>query len=57
MAFEVVVIQKEDGSEEKLSQEQFYAMTLLDRMHLLTKKKLMFFAAGKLLPASEALKK
>jgi hypothetical protein len=57
MAFELVLISKADGTEEKLSQEQFYAMPLLERMNLLTKNKLSFFAAGKLVPASEALKK
>ena len=57
MAFETVLVQKENGMEEKLTKDQFYAIPLLERMSLLSNSKLVFFEAGKLISAAEALKK
>ena len=57
MAFETVLVQRDNGAEEKLTKEQFYAIPLLERMGLLSNSKLKFFEAGKLISAAEALKK
>lgn len=57
MAFEIVLIHRDSGTEEKLTKDQFYAIPLLERMSLLSNNKLKFFEAGKLISAAEALKK
>jgi len=57
MAFETVLVQRDNDKQEKLTKDQFYAIPLLERMALLSTSKLTFFEAGLRISAAEALKK
>ncbi len=57
MAFDAVLVMRDTGAEETLTKDQFYAIPLLERMSLLSKNKLKFFEAGKVISAADALKK
>jgi hypothetical protein len=57
MAFETVRIQRDNGTEEQLTKDQFYAIPLLERMGFLSSSRLKFFDGGKPISAAEALKK
>ena len=54
--FDEVVIERPDGTSERLTHAQFFRLPLMDRVKMLCELKPKFFKAGRSVPSSEAMK-
>lgn len=55
-AFDQVTIKQPDGSENRLTYEQFFKLPLTERVTLLCGLKVRFFKAGRPITSAEAMK-
>jgi len=54
--FDEVTIQQPDGTQQRLTADEFFKLKLVDRVNLLCGLKVRFFKAGRPVPATEAMK-
>ena len=57
LKYDVVVVRRPDGSENRLTAAAFAAMPLTERVQLVARGLAKFFKDGQLIPAVEALRK
>jgi hypothetical protein len=54
--FDEAVIQQPDGTQLRLTEEEFFKLPLVQRVNLLCGLKVRFYKAGRLVPAADAMK-
>jgi hypothetical protein len=56
MAFDEAVIEQTNGTNQRLTQDEFFKLPLVQRVKMLCDLKVRFFKAGRQVPAAEAMK-
>jgi hypothetical protein len=54
--FDEALVQQTDGTQVRMTEEEFFKLPLVERVNLLCALKVRFFKAGRPVPAAEAMK-
>ena len=54
--FDEAVVQQPNGEQQRLTHDQFFKLPLLQRVKMLSDRKVQFFKAGRPVPVGEAMK-
>jgi len=57
MNFDSVVIKSPDGTQKRMSAEQFAVITITERVRLVASGSVIFFRSGQTIPATEAFRR
>lgn len=54
--FDEALVEQPDGTQQRMTEEEFFKLPLVQRVNLLCGLKVRFFKAGRPVPAAEAMK-